>query len=431
MSAAGRALRSFVLLLTFASGACSFAQPAANPDTELVLEPGDVLRASTPRGMLTVEAPGVQTRHYVWDGRETTFDLAARAERWYGSLGIYGQSGDLVAEEASFDFATERAFEAWAHPFGTALLVRNDGYAAALRTAPNGNTDINVYRICIAGHPVTRLPGADDAALTVEHHAQSGSPSPAWYGCARYTYDPIAFQEAAARETYDIDRQVEFWGATRYACNAVTSDVAQPAVSALESAELVVRAGTRIDVRNGFGPVTISAPTEDTRTLTWTSENPRPAGFKPLEPEPKTITFSLYHPLQHENGHSGAYGCNRIAGSQTYIVNYQEAQIDFASAADFRAWLSWPEHTPLFLGYVFRNDGLLAGYRLGFDSGMDPKIDVDLFQVCIAGKRPTALRGASPDAISLQTIGGARPPAKATYACPATETPLGAPQGSG
>ncbi len=424
MTAAGLVLWNLALLFTIAGAACSFAEPAAGPETELVLQPGDVLRASTPRGPLTVEAPGVQTRHYVWDGRDTTFDLAARPERWYGSLGIYGQSGDLVAEEGSFNFATERAFEAWARPFGTALLVRNDGYAAALRTAPNGNTDIDVYRICIAGHAVTRLSGADDTALTVEHHAQSGSPSPAWYGCARYTYDPIAYQESSARQAYDIDRQVDFWSETQYSCNAVTQDAKQTVGSTLESAELVIHPGNRIDIRNAFGPLTISAPTEDTRTLVWTNENPRPPGFKPLEPEPKTITFSLYHPVQNQNEHSGAFGCNRISGSLRYVVNYEEAQINFASVAAFKSWLSWPTHTPLYLGYVFRDDGLLAGYRLGFDSGMDPKINVDLFQVCIAGKKPSALPGAHSKALSVHVIGATRTSVKGTYTCPAAVTTL-------
>lgn len=352
--------------------------------------------------------------------------------RTRGSLGLVQESGDIDVQETSLNFATERAFTYWAREFEPRLLLRNDGYAANVSTPQHGvsgDSSISVYRICIAGRPPTRLPGADDAMLTVGHHAQSGSPSPVWYGCARQTYDPVAEDKSSLSDDYDMVRGIDFNGATEYSCDSATVKGSQTDGSPLEPAELVLRPGISIDIRNGFGPLTISAPTGDTRTLAWSNENLRPSDSQPLKPEGKAITFDLRQPLHPLDARSvnsvGAFGCNSLSGNRQYHVYYQEAQIAFDSVDSFRFWLSWPTHTPLYLNYVFRNDGLLAGYRLGHEgSGGPPRIDVDLYQVCISGKRPTVLPGADDKTLSVHQTAGVVPPEKTARSCPTAVFPL-------
>lgn len=115
----------------------------------------------------------------------------ARDTRWYGALGIYGQSGDLIATEAQYNFATLKKFNFWVSNFGPAKVYNDSGYVIGFGTAPNGNTDVEVYRICIGGKPVTSLPGSKDLSVRVTHSPPSKQEAlVARYGCSVATYDP-------------------------------------------------------------------------------------------------------------------------------------------------------------------------------------------------------------------------------------------------
>jgi hypothetical protein len=76
------------------------------------------------------------------------------------------------------------------------------------------------------------------------------------------------------------------------------------------------------------------------------------------------------------------------------------------------------------MDYVYRNDGVLAGYEVGADPGARPKLDVDLHRICIAGKPPTRLPGANDSALRLErpdaAAGTGTPP---PYACAEQEVP--------
>lgn len=413
-----RAAAPWLLWALLSCVACSAFQSTVGPDNELVLHPGDGIVAKTPNGALSIDAPDVQTRRYRWGTQDRTAQLAARSERWYGALGIYGQSGDLVAEEAQYDFASERAFRFWIHQYSPPKVYSRDGYVVGLGPAPNGNTDIDLYHVCIAGKTPANLAGGDDAAVRFKRAPQSASGLTAWYGCARQTYDPIAEQRSSLRESLDIARQVSFWNET--SCDVTGPESGNAAVLGPVPGvtELVLLPGERLRAVNRNGPVTVEAPDERSRILGWTGDNPRPAGFKSQADPQRTVSVGLLAARTRSDGALGAIGCKRLAGNQEYTADFEEAQLNFASLGDFAFWRSWLTHGALYLDYVYRNDGLLVGYGLGHDSGMSPMINVDLYQICIGGKKPRTLPGANDAAIAL-TSGAAAGAKQARYGCAA------------
>jgi hypothetical protein len=71
----------------------------------------------------------------------------------------------------------------------------------------------------------------------------------------------------------------------------------------------------------------------------------------------------------------------------------------FKTEEDFTAWVK----ANGVLGYVFSDDGLLAGWRR---FPMRKQLNVDLWRVMIAGKKPSRLPGSQNEAI---TVTGGRP----------------------
>jgi hypothetical protein len=159
------------------------------------MRPGDTIVAKTPAGDLRIEAQSELTRRYRFKGVERTLTLDPRSTRWYGSLGAYVPAtpfNDTNAEEQQLNFASDAAFLFWLKAWAPPKVYNNQGIAVDLGIAPNGSNDVDVYRICIGGKPVTHLPGADDARVHLSRASTAAEEKlVAWYGCARTTYDPV------------------------------------------------------------------------------------------------------------------------------------------------------------------------------------------------------------------------------------------------
>ena len=174
------------------------------PSAELVMTPGCEIRAQTPIGVIKVRAgnvipPGkdkvVHTtggpitlratewypRAYYWGRCEGTVELEPRNQRWHGSLGAYSPGSGFhwhecegvaraVVEEGQQHFATVDEAVAWLKKKSEWMpyVYRHDGLAVGWRTVIPYRKQLNVdvWQILVGDQKPTRLPGADDAAVT-------------------------------------------------------------------------------------------------------------------------------------------------------------------------------------------------------------------------------------------------------------------------
>ncbi len=56
---------------------------------EVVMSPGMKITATTSVGTVAITAVDELTRSYTWDGATRAVEMAPRAKRWYGSLGLF------------------------------------------------------------------------------------------------------------------------------------------------------------------------------------------------------------------------------------------------------------------------------------------------------------------------------------------------------
>ena len=190
-----------------------------------------------------------------------------------------------------------------------------------------------------------------------------------------------------------------------------------------DKTEPVLRSGERLAVKNKNGTLAIKAEDESTRAFDWQNVIPGTSFFGKDDLSPHRMTVWLIPARERRDGAFGMYGCQRVVGEADYTLNYEEAQLNFRDLDDFNSWRSWPTHGPLFLDYVYRNDGLLVGYAVGSDSGASPKLDVNLYRVCIGGRPPSHLPGAQDSNISI-TRPAQAPAGVARYTCAAANFPL-------
>src|SRR5262249_41938650 len=59
------------------------------PKNETVMSPEMRIQATTPVGEIVVTAVDELRRAYTWEGATRSVAMSPRAERWYGSLGLY------------------------------------------------------------------------------------------------------------------------------------------------------------------------------------------------------------------------------------------------------------------------------------------------------------------------------------------------------
>ena len=96
---------------------CTCATVHDNPNAELVMTPGSVIKATTSQGTMQIYYVDRFKRRYVWDDQDKTFRHRARQKRWNGSLGMYRPQGDrtmhAVLEEGQQSFANYSEAEKW------------------------------------------------------------------------------------------------------------------------------------------------------------------------------------------------------------------------------------------------------------------------------------------------------------------------------
>jgi hypothetical protein len=324
--------RRLWLALVLAVLACA-CTAGVTPQNELVMRPGDTITARTPAGPLQISAVSEQMRRYRFADTDATVNLDPRPSRWHGSLGLYsaGLTGGIVANEAQYDFTSVPDFLDWIRDHAPQAVYNDQGYIVALGRAPNGRTDIDVYRACIGGDPPSRLPGSRNADVRVEPGpAASSAQTVAWYGCARAVTDPAAQQHQQARSMLDIARQTDFWGLTDFNCPITEGDDAPgPDATPLPGdTELVLRPGERLEIRNRTGTLTIAADDERTRSFAWQNIVPGTAANGRDDLTRHTLTATLEQAPERVAGARGMYGCHRKSGDEHYTLDYVEARLN-------------------------------------------------------------------------------------------------------
>jgi hypothetical protein len=174
------------------------------PPVEMVMTAGCELRARTPVGVIRVVAGSVVPpskdklvqssagpialrgtelcpRTYYWGRCKGAVELEPRNQRWHGSLGAYSPGSGFhwrecagvaraVVEEGQQHFGRVEEAVAWLKKKSEWMpyVYRNDGLAVGWRTVIpyRKQLTVDVWQILIGGQKPTRLPGADDGAIT-------------------------------------------------------------------------------------------------------------------------------------------------------------------------------------------------------------------------------------------------------------------------
>jgi hypothetical protein len=146
-----------------------------------VVPPGKDKVVQTPAGPIALRATEWYPRTYYWGRCKGTVDLEPRNQRWHGSLGAYSPGSGFhwrecegvaraVVEEGQQHFATVEEAVAWLKKKSEWMpyVYRNDGLAVGWRTVIPYRKQLNVdvWQILIGNQKPTRLPGADDGAIT-------------------------------------------------------------------------------------------------------------------------------------------------------------------------------------------------------------------------------------------------------------------------
>jgi len=90
------------------------------------------------------------------------------------------------------------------------------------------------------------------------------------------------------------------------------------------------------------------------------------------------------------------FGCNGI--SRTVV---EEAQVHFTKNSAAERWIELQSKLPF--ETVWSNDGLLVQWGV---SPSRQQLNVSVWQLCVAGLKPTQLRGASNEAIQVVRLAG-------------------------
>ncbi|MBA3480990.1 MAG: hypothetical protein H0T51_04150 [Pirellulales bacterium] len=120
-------------------------------------------------------------RDYSWDGATRSVEMWPREKRWYGSLGLYypgpgnhwrnhkGISRGVV-QEGQQHFVTIAKATTWLKEQKWQPLVwNNSGLVVGWSKTPERQQlNVDVWQLYIDGKKPTKLPGANDKAITYE-----------------------------------------------------------------------------------------------------------------------------------------------------------------------------------------------------------------------------------------------------------------------
>ncbi|WP_298927131.1 hypothetical protein [uncultured Ramlibacter sp.] len=161
--------------------------------------------------------------------------------------------------------------------------------------------------------------------------------------------------------------------------------------------ELVLQEGVRLSATTPSGTVSVTAGQGYARTYEWNGCSL--AASMMARSQRWYGAMGLYDPAGA--GPLGlllgrVFGCNGI--SRTVV---EEAQVHFATQSAAERWIA--HRTRLPFETVWSNDGLLLAW--GVSPGRQ-QLNVDLWQICIAGLRPAQLRGARDDMVQVTRVAG-------------------------
>jgi len=161
-----------------ATNGMAWPRNASAPET--VMRQGTKIIARSAQGEITVRAGAGFERHYTWEGVTRSAKLRPRANRWYGSLGIYypgagehwAPNGGItrgVLEEGTLWFKTEADFSKWIRrrsyiPF----VYSDDGLLIGWTKIPTRKQlNVEVWQVMIDGRKPTKLEGSQKDAIVV------------------------------------------------------------------------------------------------------------------------------------------------------------------------------------------------------------------------------------------------------------------------
>jgi Ankyrin repeats (3 copies)/Ankyrin repeats (many copies) len=148
---------------------------------EVAMSPGMRITATMSVGKIAITAVDELTRSYTWDGATRAVEMCPRVERWYGSLGLFNPGAGehwrdhhgitrCVTQEGQQHFKTVEEALKWIkernwYPF----VYRDDGLMVGWnKNLARKQLSVEVWQILIDGKKPKRLPGSQDAGITVE-----------------------------------------------------------------------------------------------------------------------------------------------------------------------------------------------------------------------------------------------------------------------
>lgn len=150
--------------------------------TELVMNPGMKITATTASGTIQIYADDELKRTYTWEGVSRSATLWPREERWYGSLGAYypgpgshwvshnGITRGVLSEGQMHFASTKEALEwlnkPWHKTAGS--VYRDDGLFVLFSKSPSREQlNVNVFQIYVGGTKPTKLTGSKNDDISI------------------------------------------------------------------------------------------------------------------------------------------------------------------------------------------------------------------------------------------------------------------------
>jgi hypothetical protein len=148
---------------------------------EIVMPPNATITAETQAGKIIIKSGKGLKRYYTWENATRSVVMWPRAERWYGSLGLYypgpgshwlpkhnGISRGVLEEGRQY-FTSEKEATEWINQqmkwFPT--VYRDDGLLVGFgKSLEREQLDVNVWQLFIDGKKPFKLDGSNNKAIT-------------------------------------------------------------------------------------------------------------------------------------------------------------------------------------------------------------------------------------------------------------------------
>ena len=163
----------------------SAASSRSTVKNEIAMSPGMKITATTPNGVIAVSAGNGLSRSYTWQGATRSVTMLPRAERWYGSLGLYYPGPGLhwlphkgiargVLEEGQQHFKTVAEALKWIRSrTWMPYVYTSSGLVVGWKRVPaRMQLNVEVWQIYINGRKTSNLPGSQNSRIVTGSQAQ-------------------------------------------------------------------------------------------------------------------------------------------------------------------------------------------------------------------------------------------------------------------